>query len=109
MCQKNQACTGVESRNIIFIYGATIINERTLSKKKNQACARVESRNIISINVVTIISQRTLRKIKKKKFGRELMYDTHLLTVVQASKWQCLKTFLGKAQNVMVTQQDVHT
>ena len=34
MCQKNQACTGVESRNIIFIYGATIINERTLSKKK---------------------------------------------------------------------------
>ena len=67
MCQKNQACTGVESRNIIFIYGATIINERTLSKKKkNQACAGVESRNIISINVVTIISERTLRKKKKK-------------------------------------------
>lgn len=108
MCKKNQACTGVESRNIIFIYGATIINERTLSKKKNQACAGVESRNIISINVVTIISERTLRK-KKKRFVRELMYDTHLLTVVQASKWQCLKTFLGKAQNVMVTQQDVHT
>ena len=37
------------------------------------------------------------------------MNDTHLLTVVQASKWQCLKTFLGKAQNVMVTHQDVHT
>ena len=77
-------------------------------KKKNQACAGVESRNIISINVVTIISERTLRK-KKKRFVWELMYDTHLLTVVQASKWQCLKTFLGKAQNVMVTQQDVHT
>ena len=40
--------------------------------------------------------------VKKKRFVRELMYDTHLLTVVQASKWQCLKTFLGKAQNVMV-------
>ena len=37
------------------------------------------------------------------------MYYTHLLTVVQASKWQCLKTFLGKAQNVVATQQDVHT
>ena len=34
MCQKNQACTGVDSRNIILIYTAIIINERTLSKKK---------------------------------------------------------------------------
>ena len=109
ICKKNQACTGVELRNIIFINAATITSERTLRKKKNQAYSGIESRNIIFTYTATIISERTLRKKKKIGLVRELMYDTHLLTVVQASKWQCLKTFLGKAQNVMVTQQGVHT
>ena len=69
MCKKNQACTGVESRNIIFICIAKIIHERALSTKKNQACAGVESRNIISINAATIISERTLRKKKIGLYG----------------------------------------
>ena len=93
MCKKNQACTGVESRNIIFIYTATIISERAplkkkirlvrelnhgisslytqqqssareLHLKKNQACAGVESRNIIFMNTAITISERTLRKKK---------------------------------------------
>ena len=91
------------NHGISSLYTQQQSSARELHLKKNQACAGVESRNIIFMNTAITISERTLRK-KKIRFVRELMYDTHLLTVVQASKWQCLKTFLGKAQNVMVNQ-----